>query len=441
MLIPIGTDRPIRRPTKVVYWLIALNIAVHLVMVLVEGASPRAYETALETGWLSVEPEWLSRLEVGNEAAGVEDADGSSALGLPDYSFKWWSPVTYQFLHGGLLHLLGNMLFLFVFGPNIEDRLGRRMFTALYLVGGVFAGFAHLLLADTVPLLGIGGERFGAVPPVIGASGSISALTGAYLVLFPKTRVKVLLFFFIIGVFMLPAWVFIAFAIARDLLLQGYSEVAGVSAGVAYLAHIGGYVFGAGVSLLLLWRGWMKREPYDLFSIGRQAHRRRQFRELTTGGKGAVWESQLADDAGVRRRERGRVRGGGGGEKPDGLAVAREEVAGLVGRGDVEGAAERYRRLLEEFGEQAVARDAQLAVANELSRQELHADAATAYRVFEERFRQDPELDRVLLVLGMINLRQLNDPVAAGEYLGRVRADRVSDGERAVLDALRRELG
>jgi membrane associated rhomboid family serine protease len=146
--------------------------------------------------------------------------------------------VTSMFLHGGLLHLLFNMLFLWIFGNNIEDALGHISFVIFYLLCGIAASFAHAFFnaaSDT---------------PVIGASGAISGILGAYLILYPRARVQVALFF--IRVVRVPAWFFLIVWIAFQL-IQGLPSLgadAGRAGGVAWLAHIGGFV--AGIVLLPL---------------------------------------------------------------------------------------------------------------------------------------------------------------------------------------------
>jgi membrane associated rhomboid family serine protease len=142
------------------------------------------------------------------------------------------SVLTAMFLHGGWLHLLGNMLFLFVFGNNVEDRLGRLRFLAFYLVCGYAAtyGFALFQASSTQPL--------------VGASGAIAGVLGAYLVLYPRARVLSLLTFLFFLPVRLPAWVVLG---SWFLLQYLYFRGAGVAAGsgVAYGAHVVGFVVGA----------------------------------------------------------------------------------------------------------------------------------------------------------------------------------------------------
>src|SRR5262249_20133954 len=145
--------------------------------------------------------------------------------------FRPWTLVTHAFLHAGWLHLLGNMVFLWVFGPNVEDRFTRIGVLIFYLVGGAAAGGAHALLEAS---------------PALGAGGAIAAVTGAYIVLFPRTLIKCIVFLIIIGIFQIPAWIFIVLAIAKDMVWVGLP-----TDNVARFAHLGGYAFGMMVSLFL----------------------------------------------------------------------------------------------------------------------------------------------------------------------------------------------
>jgi membrane associated rhomboid family serine protease len=154
--------------------------------------------------------------------------------------------VTSQFLHGGWLHLIGNMLYLWIFGNNIEDRLGRGFFLLFYLGGGVIAGLTQVAVDpdSTVPL--------------IGASGAIAATLGAYLVLFPGARITTLVFLgFFYQLINVPAIVVLGFWFVLQLLDGIGSLGMETGAGIAFFAHIGGFV--AGVALGLLIRGSVAR--------------------------------------------------------------------------------------------------------------------------------------------------------------------------------------
>ena len=140
--------------------------------------------------------------------------------------------ITSQFLHADWLHLIFNMLFLWVFGNNIEDRLGRVRFLPFYLLCGALAGLSQAF-ADPDSAV-----------PLIGASGAISGILGAYLVLYPQVRVWTVVMPFFFLPFRIPAWLWLAIYFALQFLFLGDSATSG-GGGVAYLAHIGGFVAGA----------------------------------------------------------------------------------------------------------------------------------------------------------------------------------------------------
>ena len=150
--------------------------------------------------------------------------------------------ITSQFLHGGWLHLLGNLLFLWIFGNNVEDRLGRLRFLLFYLVGGAVAGLTQVAIDPDSTI------------PTIGASGAIAATLGAYLVLFPRARITSLVFLgFFYQLIDVPAVIVLVFWFLLQLIdgiaSLGVSDSSG--GGVAFFDHIGGFVFGALVGLVL----------------------------------------------------------------------------------------------------------------------------------------------------------------------------------------------
>jgi membrane associated rhomboid family serine protease len=147
-----------------------------------------------------------------------------------DQAPTWLTVLTSMFMHGGLLHIAGNMLFLWIFGNNVEDSMGRVKFVAFYLLGGLAATAAHTVFDPN------------SVQPTLGASGAVAAVLGAYALLYPRARVVTLVFIIIfITVIELPAWL-VLFGWAVLQLLSASAEQ-GVG-GVAYWAHIGGFVFG-----------------------------------------------------------------------------------------------------------------------------------------------------------------------------------------------------
>jgi membrane associated rhomboid family serine protease len=178
-----------------------------------------------------------------------------------------WQFISYAFLHGSWMHLIGNMYFLYLFGQNVNDRLGNVSYLCLYLAGAVFAGIGHML--------------FGKLAPVLGASGAVAAITGAYLVLFPRTLITVVYWFIIIGTIELSALIFIAFKL---IIYDNFIEPSFAPAAVAYWAHAAGYGFGIIASLLLIAFGFIGRTQDDLWFMLRQWNRRRQFKDLAADG-------------------------------------------------------------------------------------------------------------------------------------------------------------
>ena len=151
-----------------------------------------------------------------------------------------------MFLHGGWMHLLGNMLFLWIFADNIEAVIGSGLLLLFYLTGGVVASGAHVF------------SNPGSAIPSIGASGAISAVMGAYLVMFPVSRIKVLILIFFRAIYV-PAMAFLGFWIVQQLVSGYYSlgmAATEGSGGVAWWAHIGGFVFG-------LVSGWFFRQRFQ----------------------------------------------------------------------------------------------------------------------------------------------------------------------------------
>jgi membrane associated rhomboid family serine protease len=155
---------------------------------------------------------------------------------------------TSMFMHGSWLHIIGNMLFLWIFGNNMEDAMGRVRYLAFYLLAGLTA-----IAAQTVVTLAVGTNAAAAVP-TLGASGAVSGVLGAYLVLLPTASVLTLIFFFVLEV---PAFLFLGFWFGFQLWEGGFSIVQPqAGGGVAFFAHIGGFAFGA-----LTVRSFMIRPP------------------------------------------------------------------------------------------------------------------------------------------------------------------------------------
>jgi membrane associated rhomboid family serine protease len=254
VVIPIHDRNPASRTPYVTRALIALNAVAFLVSPLVIGGiGDSAAEAACSVQeffdrWAAIPRELMSGeqlpLVVG---PAVIDATGAPACQLVEPAYEKLpivSAVTAMFLHGGWAHLLGNMLFLFVFGNNVEDRLGRVRYLLFYLACGYLATYGFALSQPS------------SEETLVGASGAIAGVLGAYLVLFPRARVTSLIpFLFFIPIW-LPAWVVLgSWFVLQWLYVQGAGTAEG--AGVAYLAHVVGFV--AGVLLVILLGGLQQR--------------------------------------------------------------------------------------------------------------------------------------------------------------------------------------
>ena len=181
------------------------------------------------------------------QAWGVVPREFAAGRDLPpEIPYPYWSTlVTSMFLHGGWGHLGGNMLFLWIFGDNIEHRLGHIRFLVFYLVCGLAAGLAHIIFNSASAI------------PTVGASGAISGVLGGYLVLFPRNRVYVMTYGGVAtvpAILMLGLWILLQF-------VNGVGSVANTpeTGGVAYLAHIGGFI--AGAVLAPLFTAGRPRQP------------------------------------------------------------------------------------------------------------------------------------------------------------------------------------
>ena len=214
-MFPIRDHNPSGRTPYVTYALMALNILIFLGYVSL-FQDDRAIGAFFGT-WAMI-------------PARVSAGDGYFTL------------ISSMFLHGGLMHLGGNMLFLWIFGDNMEDEMGHGPYLLFYLASGIFAGLVHLISAPY------------SVVPTVGASGAIAGVMGGYLLMFPKARVDILLILIIIiRIFPIPAWIML-------LVWFGMQFVGGVGAnpdegGVAYWAHAGGFIAGAALTIPL----WLRR--------------------------------------------------------------------------------------------------------------------------------------------------------------------------------------
>lgn len=232
-MLPIGDDNTYRLRTPVVTWiLIALNIGVFIFF---QGFGT---DEQVVYSYSMVPQEILTGKDIVTAPKLVIDRLSGQRYTLPGLGITpipvYLTILISMFMHGGIAHIAGNMLFLSIFGDNVEDRLGHFRYLLFYLVSGLVAAAAHLLVCFvTVD---------GLLTPTLGASGAISGIMGAYLLLFPGNRVRVLLFNII------PTTVSAVVVIGLWFIFQlsnGLGYLGGIrSDGVAYAAHIGGFLYG-----------------------------------------------------------------------------------------------------------------------------------------------------------------------------------------------------
>jgi membrane associated rhomboid family serine protease len=241
-MIPLSDDNPTLRTPVMTWVLLAAIVGVWLAF---QGAGLDTYQLAASVCNYGLVPgELTGQARLGYALAmGADPSTGRQIACVVDNEpINRLTPLTSMFLHGSWGHLLGNGLFLWVFGNNIEDSMGPGRFLVFYILCGLVAAGAHILVDPASPV------------PTVGASGAISGVLGAYLVLYPKARVNMLFFFLIIiRVIPLPAWVVLIWWFTIQV-LQGLPQLSplrpDVSGGVAVWAHVGGFV--AGVVLVKL---------------------------------------------------------------------------------------------------------------------------------------------------------------------------------------------
>jgi membrane associated rhomboid family serine protease len=244
-MFPLGDDNPTLRTPIVT---IALLVLLALVWIFVQGAGLDPVALSASVCNLGLVPGEMTR----RAPVGLAVALGEGMWCVVDREpLNFLTPLTSMFLHGSWAHILGNGLFLWVFGNDVEDSMGRARFLVFYLLCGLVAAAAQVAIDPASPV------------PVVGASGAISGVLGAYLVLYPRVRVYMLFIFIIIfRVIALPAWLVLLYWFALQVLAalpQLAGAQTGVSSGVAVLAHVGGFVAGALLVKLFENRAFVRR--------------------------------------------------------------------------------------------------------------------------------------------------------------------------------------
>jgi membrane associated rhomboid family serine protease len=305
-----------------------------------------------------------------------------------------WQYFTYQFLHENWMHVLGNMLFLYIFGNNINDRMGNLGYLGFYLAGGVIAGVGHAMF-DTAP--------------VIGASGAVAAVTGAYLVLLPRSNITLLLFFIWVYPFEISSLWFVVFNFMQDV----FGEKLGGRESVAHMAHITGTIFGVVLCLSLLLLHLLPRDQFDMFGLIARWNRRRQYRGMVSRGYNPFGyvPPQPVD-----------VRGQQLDPRTTRILEMRAEISEAIAHHNLPHAAYLFLELKKIDPTQVLSRQAQLDVANQLASQQLHLQAAEAYEQFLSHYPNFEQIEQVELMLGVIYARYIQQYERARQLLLRALA-------------------
>jgi len=315
-----------------------------------------------------------------------------------------WQFVTYAFLHASVAHIAGNMYFLYLFGNNVNDKLGNISYLCLYLGGAVAAAIGHALFNNN---------------PVLGASGAVAAVTGAYMVLFPQTLITIIYWLFFIGTTELPALYFIAFKlIVWDNVVE---PNIGGGASIAYGAHLAGYAFGIAVILVLLAIGVISKSQFDLWAMIKQWNRRRIFRGTVSGsytlftgfgGKKTVEAKEVTDPNIIAQREN--------------IASLRSQIADYINQRNLSAAGQSYLELIKAEPDQFLPKQNQLDIANQLMSQSLWSESAEAYEKFINHYAGYEYIEQVQLMLGILYSRYLNQPNEAIQNLSAAK-EKLSD--------------
>ena len=244
-MFPIRDDNPQLRIPIATYAIIAVNVAVW-VFVQGLGSNPALVESICQLGLIPGEL-------LGTVPAGTQFPLGPGAVCRLGGGGTWYTLFSSMFMHGGWMHIIGNLWFLWIFGGNVEDSMGPVRFVVFYLLCGVAAAAAQVMTNTE------------SIVPVVGASGAIGGVMGAYILLYPRVNVHMLFIFgFYITTFAIPA----VFMLGYWFLVQVLSGVASLGAsggGVAFWAHVGGFAAGGLLVLFFKNRRLLDRHPYHGF--------------------------------------------------------------------------------------------------------------------------------------------------------------------------------
>ena len=365
MILPIRTSIQPRRTPYANYALVAVNVVIFLL-----SYFPHVESYGGEVEYLR---RWASQYVLNPQ---------------PGHLFLWQF-VSYAFLHAGFMHIVGNMFFLYLFGNNVNDKLGHIGYLSFYLAGAVFSGIGHTLMSSN---------------PVLGASGAVAAVTGAYLVLFPQTLITVIYWFLFIGTMELPALYFIAFKlIIWDNMIEPRFAP---PIAIAYGAHLAGYVFGIAAMVVLLATHIISGSTYDLWAMIKRWNRRRRYRDVVSSG----YDPYTGRTKTRRIKVKEVIKSAAEQQKEEQIRQLRSEINDRMTQRNLPAAAELFIELMEQDSEQILPRQQLLDIANQLAGDNKHAESARAYEQLLSHYGKYEYAEQVELMLGVIYSRYLNQP-------------------------------
>ena len=304
---------------------------------------------------------------------------------------------------------------MYMFGNNVNDRLGHLGYLCFYLAGAVFSAIGHILIA---PLHGLG-----VATPVLGASGAIAAVTGAYLVLYPQTLITIVYWFFFIGTMEIPA---IYLILLKMILIDNI--IARTAPNVAYDAHLAGYAFGIGAILLLLSTKLIAQDQFDLWAMLRRWNQRRIYRDVVVQSTDP-FAGRISKKINVKETKTEAQK-----QAEEKASALRQEILIRINQGNLASAAELYLELTRDDTGQLLPRQAMLDIANQLMSAGRWTEAAEAYEKFLSYYSGTEHCEQVQLMLGIIYARYLSDRQKALDYLKKAYGKLTDTGQKKMCE-------
>ncbi|AQQ09553.1 rhomboid family protease GlpG [Sedimentisphaera cyanobacteriorum] len=375
MFIPIKTDVRITKPPLMNYFLIAVCIAVFLATY-----SPVEVKYGYKTFVEPLKP-WADTFVLHSDQP------------------KVWQFITYAFLHSNIVHIAGNMFFLFLFGNKINYRLGHIGYLCFFISGAIFAAVGYSYLHETA---------------MLGASGAVAAVTGAYLILYPRSNITLMgwLFFY---TFPIPAFWFI---LVKMVLIDNVIPANYVNSKVAYDAHLSGYAFGVVVTGFMLITRLLKSEGIDFHYMIKRWKRGRALRDSLQYEMKAAKSIRPEGQSSKYSSESYKL-----------LNDSEQQICRLAAEGKIKDAADSYVSLLNNEHKSVLPENEQLDIANNLMGRGKAEQAEKAYKIFKANYPNYEYIEHIELMLGLLYSRYLNEPENAVKQLERA-CKKLSDPEQ-----------